>query len=110
MLPADAIAALHRSLKAGGELIKVRREGAPAVEVDVMAIWRPAGSTDLTTGTAQTSGRLILSPAHLAAKGYPDAGKKGDRVFIQGRPRTVEEVATRAIGSTLVRIELVVKG
>lgn len=111
MSPAAALASLHRQILAAGEWVKVRREGSPAVEVDVMAVWRPGGASDLTTGTAQTEGLLILSPVQLLAEGFPDTGKKGDRVTIQGRPRTIDAPPqARAISDTLVRLEWRVKG
>lgn len=110
MTPAGALASLHRQILAAGEWVKVRREGVTPIEVDIMAVWRPGGASDLTTGTAQFDGLLILSPAQLSALGFPDAGKKGDRVIVQGRMRTLETPQARAIGDTLVRLEWRVKG
>lgn len=110
MQPATAIAMLHRQILANGEWALIRREGAPAVEADVMAVFVPGGWTDVVTGVAQADGLLITSPAWLDAASFPGLPRKGDRVKVQDRWRNVEDIRARTIGQTLVRVELRVKG
>ncbi|MBM3549719.1 MAG: hypothetical protein FJX54_22495 [Alphaproteobacteria bacterium] len=119
------ISALDRGLAARGEDVVLRRisgSGATATSVDVAcrAVVREYRPEELVGGIAQGDSQVILSPSEIRSSGWPDPGgsppgtvslpKKGDKLIVQGRMRTIEAVAPILVAGEFVRIDLQVRG
>ena len=119
------ISALDRGLAARGEDVVLRRisgSGATATSVDVTcrAVVRGYRPEELVGGIAQGDSQVILSPSEIRASGWPDPDgspsgsaslpRKGDKLIVQGRMRTIEAVAPILVAGELVRIDLQVRG
>jgi hypothetical protein len=124
MIPATAIAALDRQLAAHGQAVTLRRLGSPNVEVSLLASVSDvepasAGEDHLGGDIVQFDRKAVLSPTGLGS--WPGALAQSDGTDIQvprvhdqlviaGRVHSVVSALPRYIGSTLVRIDLVVRG
>ena len=119
------INALDRGLAARGEDVILRRisgSGPSATSIDVAcrAVVRGYRPEKLVGGIAQGDSQVILSPSEIRSSGWPDPGglpsgsaslpKKGDKLIVQGRMRTIEAVAPIQVAGELVRIDLQVRG
>ena len=119
------ISALDRGLAARGQDVILRRisgSGPSATSIDVAcrAVVRGYRPEELVGGIAQGDSQVILSPSEIRSSGWPDPGgspsgsaslpKKGDKLIVQGRMRTIEAVAPIQVAGELVRIDLQVRG
>ena len=119
------INALDRGLAARGEDVVLRRisgSGPSATSVDVTcrAVVRGYRPEELVGGIAQGDSQVILSPSEIRLSGWPDPDgspsgsaslpRKGDKLIVQGRMRTIEAVAPIQVAGELVRIDLQVRG
>jgi hypothetical protein len=119
------ISALDRGLAARGEDVVLRRiggSGATATSVDVTcrAVVRGYRPEELVGGIAQGDSQVILSPSEIRSSGWPDPDgspsgsaslpRKGDKLIVQGRMRTIEAAAPIQVAGELVRIDLQVRG
>ena len=119
------INALDRGLAARGEDVVLRRisgSGPSATSIDVVcrAVVRGYRPEELVGGIAQGDSQVILSPSEIRVSGWPDLGgspsgtaslpRKGDKLIVQGRMRTIEAVAPIQVAAELVRIDLQVRG
>lgn len=123
MTPDDCIAQLDYALGIAGEQVRLLRMAAPpasgvANEVDVQAMVRGYAPSEIVQGSGitQQDQLCILSPTTLVATSWPAPGqspvpKIGDRVVsTTGRVSTVMAAAGITMGTTLVRIELQIRG
>lgn len=119
MTPADAIAILDRQLAEHGQTITLRRNGSPNVDVSLSAFVRGYEPRELNGGVVQGDSEVTISPTGIGS--WPGAlaqsdgsdtkvPRKNDKVLIAGRLRNIEASAPIYIGSTLVRINLQVRG
>ena len=119
------ISALDRGLAARGQDVILRRisgSGPSATSIDVAcrAVVRGYRPEELVGGIAQGDSQVILSPSEIRSSGWPDPGgsppgsvslpRKGDKLIVQGRMRTIEAAAPILIAGELVRIDLQVRG
>ncbi len=119
------ISALDRGLAARGQDVILRRisgSGPSATSIDVAcrAVVRGYRPEELVGGIAQGDSQVILSPSEIRSSGWPDPGgsppgsvslpRKGDKLIVQGRMRTIEAVAPLQVAGELVRIDLQVRG
>lgn len=119
------ISALDRGLAARGQDVILRRisgSGPSATSIDVAcrAVVRGYRPEELVGGIAQGDSQVILSPSEIRSSGWPDPGglpsgsaslpKKGDKLIVQGRMRTIEAVAPIQVAGELVRIDLQIRG
>jgi hypothetical protein len=119
------ISALDRGLAARGQDVILRRisgSGPSATSIDVTcrAVVRGYRPEKLVGGIAQGDSQVILSPSEIRSSGWPDLGaspsgtaslpRKGDKLIVQGRMRTIEAAAPILIAGELVRIDLQVRG
>jgi hypothetical protein len=114
MTPAETIAALDRQLAKHGEDVSIIRYTAPSgnprpkVEVPgIKAFVRPVKAEELAGNIDQTASNVVVSPTDVTAL-LPL--KKGDKVVIDGRERSIEVPKPILMGSTVVRVNLVVLG
>ena len=121
MNAAQSIASLDRQLAAHGQDITLRRVGSPNVDATVRAFVREYKARELTEEVVQGDTEVVVSPTSVLAASWPGAlaqsdgtdirvPRKGDKVIIAGRLRTVQAPAPVYIGATLVRINLQVRG
>lgn len=125
MFALSHINALDRGLSARGEDVVLRRisgSGASITNTDVTcrAVVRGYRPEELGGGIAQGDSQVILSPSEIRASGWPDPGgspsdaaslpRKGDKLIVKGRMRTIEAVAPIQVAGELVRIDLQVRG
>lgn len=128
MTPAEAIAALDDALEAAGDQITLRRLVGTANQVPFSATLpaHPRGyrASEMVSGVQQGDTRVIISPTHIEASGWPGASparlgdegldrrvpRKGDEVWIQGRKRAVESCDPIYMAGVLVRLILQVRG
>lgn len=122
----DAVAALDDALAAAGQDIRlIRLTGTQMIpyEVTCRAMVRGYQPSELVGSISQQDSMVILSPTEIDRKGWPGPAssaatdtsdrrvpRKGDRVVISGKARTVEAAVGITMADELVRIELQVKG
>ena len=119
------INALDRGLTARGEDVILRRisgsgPSATSIEEVCRAVGRGYPPEELVGGIAQGDSQVILSPSEIRVSGWPDLGgspsgtaslpRKGDKLIVQGRVRTIEAAAPIQVAGELVRIDLQVRG
>lgn len=123
---ASALAKLDAALGKAGQDIRLQRlTGTQSIpfEVTCRAVVRGYAPEELINGITQQDSFVILSPTQIEAKGWPGPQisidpssvdrripRKGDRVFINGKPRNVEAATGLYVDDTLVRIEMRVLG
>lgn len=124
----DLVAALDEGLLVAGEDVELQRLtlGPGGVQipfsVTCRATVRSYEPRELVGGIIQGDTRLVLSPTEIERAQWPGPGavpaspgdrrvpRKGDRVVIQGRARTVEAATPVYVAGVLVRLELQVRG
>lgn len=106
MTPAQAIAALNRSLERGGATVALSRQQPTASVTGVRAKVRGLGAQELRPGTATGQGnfRAILTPADLGV--FPLPVRTTDKILYNGQQRTITYVAPIQMGGVLVRLEI----
>lgn len=121
MTPQQARAALDRHLKAHGQDVTLQRLSSPSMAVAASVAVRAHVSDfspqelDGAEGLQIGDSKVILSPTALIAASWPGAGefplpRKGDRLIIAGRTRTILYGYTAPhVAGELVRIELMVR-
>lgn len=121
MTPTQVIASLDRQLSDHGQNITLRRVGSPNVDATVRALVRAYRATELTTEIVQGDSKVTISPTSVSGASWPGAlaqadgtdtlvPRKGDKVIVAGRLRTVIQPDPVYLDDTLVRINLVVRG
>lgn len=119
MTPANAIAKLDAQLAVHGQTITLRRSGSPNVDVSLLAFVRGYEPRELNGGVVQGDSEVTISPTGIGS--WPGAlaqsdgtdtkvPRKNDKVVIAGRVRNIEAPMPIYIGSTLVRVNLQVRG
>jgi hypothetical protein len=111
--PAAALAMLARQLAAHGEDVTLRRyTGLPAnttakTDVATRGFVRPVRADQIAGTITHLASNVTVSPSGVGAL---TALRVGDKVVVAGRETNIEAVEPIRIGSTLVRINLVVMG
>lgn len=117
-LAENEITKMNRQLAKKGRDIVLRRYsglGGARVPIDVaVRAWVDDYKlAELVEGISQGDSRVILSPTPILATAWPgpqDWPQVGDRVVIEDRERNVQAAVIRRLGSTVVRINLQVRG
>lgn len=114
MTPSTVIGRLNRALRRFGEDVQLQRPASPTTPATFAAT---ADCRGFVRSEAQVGiVRVILSPTDLIETGWPGATgaavgdqlvpKKTDKIFVQGRQRTLEAVRPTYMDGVLVRVEL----
>lgn len=119
MTPKAARDSLDRFLEKAGQSAVLQRPvvGSPSIDVNVRAHVTDFKPDELLGGNGLQTGdsRVIMSATEVEAAGWPSLTesripRKGDRVIIAGRARTVLFAwPAPYIGGELVRIEVAVR-
>lgn len=108
-----AVAMLDRNVANHGQPVVLRRlvpNGAP-IEATVEAFVRGYKPDELVAGILQGDTLITVSPTALAGTPFATAlPKAGDKVTFDGRVRNVQMVNPVTIASTLVRLNMQVRG
>lgn len=107
MSPDQAIAALDRQIALHGQDVVLRRGATDYPMRGWVRGYRP---DELAGGIQQGDSDVVLSPTGLAAAGFPDRPKRGDKLLTTGRLRNVEYADPVQIGGKTVRHNLQVRG
>jgi hypothetical protein len=131
MTPEALIADLDSALLESGEDIRLQRlvtgpnnTQLVVSQVDCRARVRGVGNpSELVAGNTQLQSDVIISPTEISAKNWPGPATsaaaaiadrripiKSDRVFMKGKPCTVEFAHGKYVAGVLVRIEMRVMG
>jgi hypothetical protein len=113
MTPAQAIAMLDRQIAKHGQPVVLRRvvANAAATEATVSAFVRGYKPDELVAGIVQGDTLVTLSPTSVAGTPFsPAVPRRGDKVLIDGRLRSVELADPVSIAGVMVRLNLQVRG
>jgi hypothetical protein len=109
MTPAQAIAMLDKQLSMHGEPVTLRR-GTPAVTLPTKAFVRGYGPQELVGTIQQGDSRVALSPSGLSGAFLAKLPARGDRIDIAGVTKTIEAAEIVRMGTTIVRVNLQIRG
>jgi hypothetical protein len=107
----DAIDMLDRQIGEDGQTIRLRRAAGAVIERPHKAFSRGYKPSELVGGLQQGDTLLVISPTGLPREfAGDDLLRRGDKIWLSGRLRSVEFVDPVLIGDTLVRLNATVRG